>query len=377
MKKYIITATIAGLVGFGFYNKVYVPKHTYNTLSVSQGDMAVNVNGVGEVSAKDIYKIGSVFGGKVLDLDISEGEFIDKKMLIATVDSVDLKDKIKELEATIQKLKNDTNSLKIDKKSAEASAIYQEEILKKNKNLFTKGAISELDFKKFQTNALTAKLKVKSLGSKISSLYSQKRELEASLSGLNEKLLRYTIKAPISGYITKKYISNFAIINPNQNIIDIVNPKDVWIATHIDTRISGDVKIGDKATIELRSSSKTYSATVVNIKPVNNNITYEREIDVAFDKLPIPFYLEEQAIVNIKIKVLHNITKVPSRGLSIYNEKQGVWIVKDHIVHFKALDILAYGEKDIATTDISSDVTLVLPDAKKKALKDGMKIYND
>ena len=377
MKKYIITATVVGLVGFGFYNKVYIPKHTYKTLSVSQGDMAVRVNGVGEVSSKNIYKIGSIFGGKVLDFNLEEGEFIKQDKVIAIVDSVDLKDKIKELQAIIEKLKNDTNSLKIDKKSAEVSASYQQEILKKNKELYTRGAISELDFKKFETNAITAKLKVKSINSKIASLYSQKREFEASLNGLNAKLSRFITKAPISGYVTKKYISNFSIINANQNFIDIVNPKDVWVATHIDTRISGDVKIGDKATIQLRSSSKKYSATVVNIKPVNNNITYEREIDVAFDTLPIPFYLQEQAIVNIDIKILKNITKVPSQGLSIYKEKQGVWILKENKVHFKSLNILAYGEKDVATTDITPNVTIVLPDAKKKTLTDGMKIYND
>ena len=377
MKKYIITATVIGLVGFGFYNKVYVPKHTYKTLTLSQGDMAVRVNGIGEVNSKNIYKIGSIFGGKVLDFNLEEGEFIEKNSLIATVDSVDLKDKIKELQATIEKLKNDTYSLKIDKRSAKASASYQTEILKKNKELYIKGAISELDFKKFETDALTAGLKVESISSKIDSLNSQKLQLKSSLSGLNAKLSRYTTKAPISGYITKKYISNFSIINANQNFIDIVNPKDVWIATHIDTRISGDVKIGDKATIQLRSSAKKYSATVVNIKPVNNNITYEREVDIAFDTLPIPFYLQEQAIVNIDIKRLKNITKVPSSSLTLYKKKQGVWIVEDNIVHFKPIKILAYGDNNIATKDITPNTIVVLPNAKKKALKDGMKIYND
>ena len=377
MKKYIITTAAVALIGVGFYNKVYLPKHTYKTLSASKGEMDVKVNGVGEVGAKNIYKIGSIYGGKVLDFQIQEGELIKKTTLVATVDSVDLKDKIKELEASIKKLKSDVNSLKIDKKSAKTSANYQKEILKKNQELYKKGAISELDFKKFETNAITASLSVESIFAKINSLHSQKVQLEASLSGLYEKLSRFSIKAPVSGYVTKKYISNFAIINPNQNIIDIVNPKDVWVATHIDTRISGNIKIGDKATVTLRSSSKKYSATVVNIKPINNNITYEREIDVAFDKLPIPFYLQEQAIVDININTLHNITKIPSRALSIYNEEQGVWVLKDDVVHFQPLKILAYGDKSVATKSLPSNVELVLPDAKKKALKDGMKINHD
>jgi len=377
MKKYIIFTIVIGLVGFGIYNKVYIPKHTYDTLSVSQGDMAIKVNGVGEVSSKDIYKIGSLYGGKVMNFVIEEGQRVEKGSLIATIDSVDLKDKIKELDATISKLQNDTISLIIDKKSAEESYSYQKDILKKNENLYKKGAISELDYKKFKTNSIISELKVTSIGAKINSLYNQKVQLEASLSGLKERLARYTITAPVTGYITKKYISNFAIINPNQILIDIVDPKDVWVATHIDTRVSGDIKLGDKATITLRSSSKKYNGTVVNIKPVNNNITYEREIDVAFDNLAIPFYLQEQAIVDIDIRVLKDITKVPSNTLTIYKEKQGVWVVKNHIVTFKPLEILAYGDKNVATKSISKDEKLVIPNPKKKSLTNGMKIYND
>jgi len=377
MKKYIISAIVVSLAGFAIYNKIYIPKHTYNTTNITQGDMAIKVNGVGEVSSKEVYKIGSIYGGKVTNFTIQEGEKIEKGSLIATVDSVDLKDKIKELKATIDKLKNDTISLNIDKKSAEESYSYQKDILKKNQNLYKKGAISELDFKKFQTNATTSKLKAQSIKAKIDSLSSQKIQLEASLSGLKERLSRYTIKAPISGYITKKYTANFAIINPNQTLIDIVDSKDVWVATHIDTRVSGDIKLGDKATITLRSSSKKHSGTVVNIKPINNNITYEREIDVAFDNLPIPFYLQEQAIVDIDIKVLKDITKIPSKALTIYKEKQGVWVVKNHIVTFKPLNILAYGDKNVATKTITKDEKLVIPNPKKKSLTNGMKIYND
>ena len=377
MKKYIVSVAIASIVGFGIYTKVYVPNHTFKTINATRDNMAVKVNGVGEVGSKESYKIGSIYGGKVLNLTVSEGEFIKKGTLIATVDSVDLKDQIAQLDANIKKIQNDIDSLEIDKQSAIASYQYQDEILKKNKKLYKRGAISGLDFKKFQTNAKTAKLKIDSIKAKIGSLHNQKTQLNASLDGLKQRLKRYTIISPVSGYVVKKYISNYAIINPNQTIVEIIDPKDVWIATHIDTRISGEVKVGYKATITLRSSSKEYKGTVVNIKPVNNNVTYEREIDVAFNKLPIPFYMQEQAIVKIDIKTLNNIVKIPSMAVSIHKEKEGVWIVKDHKVEFKPLKILAYGDKGIATKELSTSAKIVIPDPKKKTLTNGMKIYND
>jgi len=377
MKKYFIYITILAIVGVGFYQKIYIPKHTFETIYATNGNMSVKVNGVGNVGSKDLYKIGSIYGGKVLDFKIEEGDFIKNGDLIAKIDYVDLEDKAVELEATIKKIKNDIKSLNIDKQSAKVQYNYQNEILKKNKQLFNKHAISELDFAKFKTNRDVAKLQVSTISSKIESLYTQITQIDASLKGLNERLSRYTIKSPIEGYVTKKLISNYAIINPNQTLIEIVNPKDVWVETHIDTRISGSVKVGDRASIKLRSSSKEYLGVVSNIKPVNNSVTNEREIDVSFNNLPIPFYLEEQAIVDIDIKELKDIIKIPTQAMSIYKEQEGVWIVVDNVIHFKPIKVLAYSEHSIATKDIDIKDRLVIPNPKKKSLSDGMKIYYD
>lgn len=373
----MIYATIIVVVGFGIYKKIYIPKHTFETTSATVGDMIVSVNGVGNVGAKDIYRIGSIYGGKVLSFEIDEGDFIKEGDLIAQIDSVDLKDKIAEQEANIKKLENDSKSLKLDKESANIQYAYQGYIFKKNNQLFQKRSISELDFKKYATNMDTAKLTVGAIASKIASLNSQMAQINANINGLRQRLDRYTILAPKEGYIVKKLISNYQIINPNQTLIEIVNPKDVWVETHIDTRISGEVKIGNFATIRLRSSDKEYKGIVTNIKPINNDVTNEREIDVSFENLPIPFYLAEQAIVDIKIHELKGITRVPLKALDIQNEKSGVWVVKEGMASFKPLQILAYGDKYAATKEIGEGEILIIADPKKKTLENGMKIYHD
>jgi len=374
MKKYILIGLVGLGIGFGFYSKVYVPKHTFATLSPTVSNMQVRVNGVGEVGAKNIYKVASLYSGRVQNFQLNEGDFVKKGSTIAVIDSVDLNDKIKETQATLLKLKSDKKSLRLDKQSAQVTYNYQKDLLKKNKKLYAKKAISELEYKKFQTDAKVANLKVQTLQAKINSLTHQQTQLQATLSGLEQRLERFTIVAPTDGYITKKYIANGDVVMPSSPIVEVVNPKDVWVATYIDTRISGDVKIGDIATMKLRSSARKFGGKVVAINPINNNVTYEREIDIAFDNLPIPFYLKEQAIVNIDIETLKDIVKVPSKALTTYKEQEGVWIVKDSILHFKPITILAYGDKYVATKDIAQNDVLVVPDPKKKPLSEGMKI---
>jgi len=375
--KYIVYLVILLVVGFGFYKKIYIPKHTFTTINAIKGSIEVKVNGVGNVGARNIYKIGSLYGGKISGFRVDEGVHVEQNELIATVDSVDLSDKIAEQKALKSKLLNDIESLKIDKLSAKVNFKYQNEVFNKNKKLYKLHSISSLDYQKYLTAKDTARLKIDSIDAHIISLKNQVRQTVAVIDGLQKRLVRYSIKAPIGGYVTKKIAVNYQIIMPNQTLLELVNTKDVWVKTYIDTRLSGKVKLGDGASIKLRSSNKIYKGKVVNINPINNPITYEREIDVAFDKLPIPFYLEEQALVKIHIKTLKDVIKIPTKALGIYKGKNGVWTLKGNKVKFELVRILAYEGDKVALKDVHANAKLVIPDPKKVSLKDGLKIYHD
>jgi len=376
MKKYLIYLAIILVLGGVFYKKVFIPKHTFDTVQATQGDVEIKVSGIGNVGAKHIYKIGSIYGGKVLDFNLTQGDSVIKGQIIANIDSVDLKDKLNELKNTILKLQNDIKSLEVQKQSAIIEANYQNEVYKKNKKLYKKHAISELEYKKYVTSKDTAYLQVKNLASKIDSLKNQINITQASINGLEERLKRYTIISPISGVITKTFASNYQVIMPNQALIEVVNPNDVWIKTYIDTRISGDVKIGDEAMVKLRSSSTKYPAKVVSINPNNNPITYEREIDVKLDKTLYPFYMNEQAKIEIKVKKLNNVIKIPNKVVSFYKQKEGIWVLDNNKAYFKPIDIIAHTDKYVVTKDNINE-PIIVPDPKKKTLTDGMKIYHD
>jgi RND family efflux transporter MFP subunit len=374
--KSITIAVIVAIVVLIIYQKVYIPKHTFQTKKFTQQSMKVQINGIGDVSAKNIYKIGSTYGGEVYNFDINEGEFVHKGDTIAMVDSVDLMDKIVEINATLHKIKSDTKALLADKQKAKTTYKYQQDIYKRNQNLYKKHAISQLELQKHKTDKTTAQLQVVSLYAKVKSLGFQKAQTVAALKGAQEKLSRYTIVAPVSGYITKKYISNHQIILPNQTLVDIVKPKDEWVATYIDTKVSNNIQIGNKATIVLRSSNTKFKGKVVNIKPINNNVTNEREVDVSFDQLKVPFFLDEQAVVDIDTKTLDNIIKLPNSAIVTYKQLRGVWTVENSHAKFYPIKVLATSDKFVATKDINSSQTVILPKTTNKSLTDGMSIYS-
>ena len=375
--KYLILVVVVSIIGVGFYKKVYIPKHTFEIITPSKGNIPFEISGIGNVGAENIYKIGALYGGKMYDFNIQAGDKVEINQTIAKIDSVDLINQIKSQNALIEKLKEDIKALQSDKKSAEVNYQYQLDLFKKNARLYKLHSISNLEYEKYKTQKDTAKLKISTLEANIKALNKQILQTEENIKGLQKRFKFYTIISPVSGYVTKKIAVNHQILPPNSIIIEVVNPKDVWVQTYIDTRISGDVKIGDEAIIKLRSSNKRYKGKVVNINPVNNPITYEREIDVKFDNLVIPFYMSEQARVWIKIKNLKNIIKIPAKAIVFYQEKEGVWVVKNNKVFFKHIKIVTRYKNEAGVRGLNIDDKIVIPNLKKAPLKNGMKIYND
>ena len=74
--KYIIALVVVIIGMFLFYNKVYVVKTTYKTLSPTVGDLSVKVFGIGNVGAKDIYSINAQTGGKIVSILSDEGQWV-------------------------------------------------------------------------------------------------------------------------------------------------------------------------------------------------------------------------------------------------------------------------------------------------------------
>jgi len=375
--KYLIGIAVVLILGVIFYKKVFIPKHTFKVVNPKISSINIKVNGVGNVGAKNTYKIGALYGGKMYDFNISQGDKIQKGELIAKIDSVDLINKINEQVKLIQKLKEDIKALKSEKRSAEVNYKYQLDVFKKNEKLYKLKSISKLDYEKYKTLKDTAKIKIGTLKANIASLNKQIAQIQENIKGMQKRLKYYTIISPVSGYVIKKVAVNHQILPPNSTIIEVVNPKDVWVKTYIDTRLSGNIKIGDKAIIRLRSSNKPFKGKVVSFNPINNPITYEREIDVKFNNLPIPFYMEEQARVAIKVKTLNNVVTIPAKALVFYQEKSGVWVVKNNKAHFKEVKILGRDKKLIAVRGVDTNDKIILPNPKKLKLKEGMKIYYD
>ena len=375
--KYIIIAilVIVGIVLF--YKNVYIVKTTYKTLSPKVANLDIKVFGIGNVSAKDIYSITAQTGGKIISILTDEGQWVKKGDLLITIDPVDMPELVQEMLISVEKTKSELKALIKESESLNAQKELALITYKRYEKLVKQSFVSRSEFDKAKTdlNALTAQLEATLVRIESSKIEVQRTQKNAD--SLKTKLSRFQIYAPVDGYVISKSAEVAQNVASSTTILKIVDPKTLWIRAYIDEKISGDIKVGQKAEITLRSqSNKQFTGSVKRIVAQSDAVTQEREINVAFDELPIPFYINEQARVTINVKTISNAITIPLNTLKVEDGKEGVWTLIDNKAYFKELNIQAKGDNEAAIiSGIKTEDIIIIPDSSKKALSEGMRIH--
>ena len=374
--KYLITALLVVAAGTLFYKKVYIPKTTYETVRPTKGDLSVEVYGIGNVGAHHIYNITAQTGGKILSLMTDEGKWVKKGDLLITIDSIDIPQLLDEAKIGVEKARSEYEATQKELESLFAQKKLAQITYERYAKLKKQSFASKAEYDKAKADLDVIDAQIEATRAHITSAKMEITRAQRGVEALSEKLSRYTIYAPADGYVIARKAEVAQTILPSQVIYQIVDPKSVWVKTYIDEKISGNVKVGQRATIKLRSQyEKRFSGTVSRIVAQSDPVTKEREVDVSFDTLPIPFYINEQAEVSIASKTYKNVVKVPGRALNYYQEKTGVWVEKDGKAHFIPLKILARGHKEAAVSGIDEDTVILIESDKNKPLKEGSSVH--
>ncbi|MGE4397224.1 MAG: efflux RND transporter periplasmic adaptor subunit [Sulfurimonas sp.] len=380
MNKWIKYALITILVTIGaaiFYNKVYVVKSTFATTKPTIGDLSVTVRGIGNVDAKNIYTITAQSGGKIQNIYFDEGMWVKKGSLLLSIDPVELPMLLDEAKLSEQKAKHEIDAAKSTLKSLEAQKVLLQTTYERYKKLMEQKFATQAEYDKAKSELQNINAQINASKAQIASAKSEESRLKKSIEALEEKIARLNVYSPVDGYIITKEAEAAQYILPSTPVFKIVDPKTLWVKTNIDERIADRIKLGQKASIKLRSKPKSeLSGTVERIVAVSDLVTLEREIAIGFETLPTPFYINEQAEVEIEVAKYENALKIPLGLVVTKDGKKGVWVANSDNARFKEISILVQNDEEAAVSSgLDKESQLLLYNGGNKPLSDGMKIY--
>ena len=374
--KYLIIGVLLGGVGTLFYNKVYIPKTTYQIITPKMGDLTQSIRGIGNVGAKNIYAITAQTGGKIMAINTDVGEWVKKGDLLIVMDGVDLPQQLEVAKATLQKSKYDIKASEDELTNLQVQKKLLEITFDRYATLKEQKFASQVEYDKAKADLDGINANIKATKSRINSVKAGLNVAKKNIDAIKVKLSRLNVIAPIDGYVIEKNAQVAQNVLPSTPILKVVDVQTLWVETKIDERISANIQLKDSATITLRSQpNKYYKGSVKRINAISDAVTLEREIDVAFDVTPFPFYINEQAEVNIELKKVQNVLKIPNEVVMQNRGKLGVWIVKEEHIYFKEIEVIAQNDEEVAVKNLHKKTQIIVPNTKKKPLKEGMKIH--
>lgn len=373
--KYSIAILVIALLAGIFYIKVYIPKTTFTTIQPTLGELHVSVRGIGNVSALNIYSITAQTGGKILEILTDDGKWVKKDDLLVVMDGVDLPQQLEVAKANFRKSQFEEMALQSELNNQKAQKALLQITYNRYERLKEQGFASASEYDKANAELKSIDASIKATVSRIDSAKAAVVVASKNIDALHVKIDRLKVYAPVDGYVISKEAEVAQNVLPSTAILKIVDPTTLWVQAKIDERISAQIELNQKATITLRSQpDKIYEGVVKRIGAMSDNVTLEREIYIAFEHIPEPFYINEQAEVNIDVKTYTNIIKVPLKVIVEKNGKIGMWIAKDNHAHFLNIEKIAQNNSEIAISNVDENTQIIVPDTAEKPLSENMKI---
>ena len=331
-KQYLSVAIVLALVaGSGAIAwALYFRLITVQVAHAERG-VSVQVFGLGTVEARVTSKIGFKTAGILVDLRADVGDRVSKGAVLARLDDREQKAQVARSKATVEQAEANLQKANASVQKAQANYENAKRINERRQALVqSKSASVETaeTAQAAQDAALgdlnLAKSDVSVASAAISDAKAQEQQQEVTLDF-------HTLTAPYDAMVTARLKELGAALAAGEPVFTLIDPKTIWVLAFIDESKAGEIKVGERAEIVLRSHpSARLQGHVARIEPESDRVNEERRIEVAFDRIPANANLGEQAEVYITTVRLPKALLVPEAAIIGLGKNSGtVWTVEE------------------------------------------------
>lgn len=256
-----------------------------------------NIVLTGSLLANESVQLASEISGKIDNIYFDEGEFVKKgKLLVQT--------NVADLEANLQRLKY--------------TAKLNEQTEQRQKQLLEKEAISKEEYDIAFTDLKT---------------------IQSEMDALQAEIDKSRIRAPFTGFIGLRYVSEGSYITPSTQIASLYNVDPIKIEFSVPSRYSSLVKKGSEITFSSEAESKERNATVYAIEPqidpVTRTLSARAQAPNPNNKLIPGQFIR----INLSLENRENAILIPTTAIMPKADGHTVFIIKDGTAHLKDVQL--------------------------------------
>lgn len=242
-----------------------------NLVPVSILLLAVSCSGSGDESdayghfeATDVL-VSSEVSGKILSLDLEEGQVLEAGKIVGIVDTQQLVLKMDLLQAQIDavKTKSGNISAQVDVQNETRKTLETEKA--RLENLLKDGAATQKQMDDINGRIAVINSQIRSIETQNASVSGEVAALEKQKDQVRDQINRSYITNPICGTVLEKYAEVSELAVPGKNLYKIASLDDLYLRVYFSGDQLSSVKIGQQVTVLVDGAGgemKEYSGVV-------------------------------------------------------------------------------------------------------------------
>lgn len=372
--KLLVPALVAGLVlvlaagaaYWRFGRAVAVP-----IVEAAQGTVAQRVVGPGTLQARVPVTLAARITATVQQISVDIGDEVKRGQALVLLDDRDLAAKRSVVGGQQTALARNVDAAKASIAKAQADLELARSKQQRDAELLRTGFVSQAVL-----DASDAALRAAQANLDNARATHAAREADASTlsheARYSDTLLSFTrIVAPMDGVIIARQAEVGTTVVPGSTLLRMVDPATLWVAMRVDESVLARVQVGQAASIRMRSG-EVLPGKVARLARQSDAATRELEVNVAFDKPPARFAIDQESEVAINVGNASGIT-VPLKALTRDREgRQGVLVVVDSRTEFRPVQTGASdGERVLIGKGLAAGERVA---AKADDVKAGMRV---
>ncbi len=294
-------------------------------------NVPIEVFGLGTVEARTISDLGFEVAGTLVALHGDFGETVKKGDVLAELQSREQAARVASAKAAAAQAR--AAAVQAGAAVARANVALRQKlaISQRREELAKRGAVSSEVNEEARAAYEMAQADLALAESAVEVARENVLQTEALAQVEEARLAKYTLSAPYSGVIVARQRDLGSMLNPGETLYSLADPASIWALAYVDEAKSGQIRVGQAATVTLRSNpAQAYTARVARIDIESDRVNEERRVYVKCDVCPPDFHLGEQAEVKITVATLEDALLVPMAAVREYADSTGkVWIVAD------------------------------------------------
>ena len=245
------------------------------------------VYGIGTVEARVQSAIGFEVAGTLVTLSADQGDAVAKGQILARLADGEQRAVVAQAEAALAQARA---------RPARARAVRAQKssVDTRRQALERKGTVST-------EAAEDARAAAEIAAADVAVAVADVEASRALLERERQHLGKFTLAAPYDGVVVKRDRELGAAVVAGVAVFTVADPATVWVRAYVDEARAGRLAPGQAARVTLRSMPEhSFSGRVARVDIEADRVSEERVVHVAFDAIPHPFHLGEQAEVVVE-----------------------------------------------------------------------------